>query len=77
MKRSFQVRKYKVIYRIYTFLFLSLAIYTAGFFLFIIFDSAGRVDWSDYWDIAKFILLAMLLLLLVSIIIKAQNKHSG
>lgn len=76
MKRSFQPRTYKIVYRIYSILFLTLGIYTLGFFLFTIFDHAGHLQWSDYWDVAKFILLSMAILLVASIIAKATKNQS-
>ena len=76
MKRNFHTRTYKVVYRAYSFLFLALAIFTLGFFLFSIFDSSGRLEWSDYWDIAKFVLISLAILFIISIITRGSYNHS-
>jgi hypothetical protein len=75
MKRNFHARAYKVVYRIYSFLFLALGVYTLGFFLFSIFDTTSSLVWSDYWDIAKIVLLSMAILLLISVIVRAAYNH--
>jgi hypothetical protein len=76
MRRNLQPRGYKIVYKIYTFLFLALAAFTVGFFLFSIFGSAHNLEWSDYWDIAKFVLLGMAILVLIGVVAKASHRQA-
>jgi hypothetical protein len=65
MNKTFLARTYRIAHRLYSFLFFALGLYTIGFIIFVMIDHNEAGFWSNYWNVAKYALLCLILLQMI------------
>jgi hypothetical protein len=75
MKDFLHSKAFKTLYKIYSYVFWAVAIYTIGFIIFVMFDTNDNSFWLSYWDVMKIVLIVLILPLLI-VLCSHYFRHS-
>jgi hypothetical protein len=76
MNRTFLARAYRIAHRLYSFLFFALSLYTVGYIMFVMFDDNETHFWANYWNIAKYGFLLMIILQMIGTACRAAFRNA-
>ena len=76
MNRTFLLRAYRIVHWLYSFLFFALSFYTVGYIIFVMFDDNEIHFWANYWNIAKYGLLSIILLQMIGTACRAAFRKA-